>query len=98
MPTPVFWPGEFYALYSPWGRKESDMTDRLSVSQALAGFLPAASLLHSPDHQNFSCIWQVELDYVTFSLCLITYWALIEFYFTSSLMYKESNLFFKNLG
>ena len=22
--TPVFWPGEFHGLYSPWGRKESD--------------------------------------------------------------------------
>ena len=26
LPTPVFWPGEFHGLYSPWGRKESDMT------------------------------------------------------------------------
>ena len=25
--TPVFWPREFYALYSPWGHKESDMTE-----------------------------------------------------------------------
>ena len=23
LPTPVFWPGEFHGLYSPWGRKES---------------------------------------------------------------------------
>ena len=23
LPTPVFWPGEFYGLYSPWGLKES---------------------------------------------------------------------------
>ena len=23
-PTPVFWPGEFHGLHSPWGRKESD--------------------------------------------------------------------------
>ena len=22
--TPVFWPGEFYGLYSPWGHKELD--------------------------------------------------------------------------
>ena len=27
IPTPVFWPGEFHGLYSPWGHKESDMTD-----------------------------------------------------------------------
>ena len=25
--TPVFWPGEFHGLYSPWGRKELDMTE-----------------------------------------------------------------------
>ena len=30
LPTPVFWPGEFHELYSPWGRKELDMTERLS--------------------------------------------------------------------
>ena len=26
VPTPVFCPGEFHELYSPWGRKELDMT------------------------------------------------------------------------
>ena len=31
LPTPVFWPGEFHRLYSPWGLKESDMTERLSL-------------------------------------------------------------------
>ena len=25
-PTPVFWPGESHGLYSPWGRKELDMS------------------------------------------------------------------------
>ena len=30
--TPVFWPGEFHGLHSPWGRKESDMTEWLSLS------------------------------------------------------------------
>ena len=29
--TPVFWPGEFHGLYSPWGRKEFDTTERLSI-------------------------------------------------------------------
>ena len=28
--TPVFWPGEFHGLYSPWGHKESDTTELLS--------------------------------------------------------------------
>ena len=32
LPIPVFWPGEFYGLYSPWGRKELDMTEQLSFS------------------------------------------------------------------
>ena len=32
LPTPVFWPGEFYGLYSPWGYKESDMNEWLSDS------------------------------------------------------------------
>ena len=30
LPTPVFWPGELHGLYSPWGCKESDMTEWLS--------------------------------------------------------------------
>ena len=32
LPTPVFWPAEFHGLYSPWGCKESDTTERLSLS------------------------------------------------------------------
>ena len=30
LPTPVFWPGEFHRLYSPWGCKELDTAERLS--------------------------------------------------------------------
>jgi len=33
LPTPVFWPGEFHRLYSPWGCKESNMTEQLSLSR-----------------------------------------------------------------
>ena len=32
LPIPVFWPGEFHGLYSPWDRKESDRTEQLSLS------------------------------------------------------------------
>ena len=35
LPTPVFRPGEFHGLYSPWGRKELDTTERLSLSFSL---------------------------------------------------------------
>ena len=31
LPIPVFWPGEFHGLYSPWGHKESDTTEQLSL-------------------------------------------------------------------
>ena len=31
VPTPVFWPGEFHVLYSPWGHKESDTTEQISL-------------------------------------------------------------------
>ena len=30
--TPVFWPREFHGMYSPWGRKELDTTEWLSLS------------------------------------------------------------------
>ena len=32
LPTLACWPGEFHGLYSPWGHKESDMTERFSLS------------------------------------------------------------------
>ena len=39
LPTPVFWPGEFHGLYSPWGHKELDMTEQLSFFSLLYGVL-----------------------------------------------------------
>ena len=40
LPTQVFWPGESHGLYSPWGRKESDTTERLSLSTFPQGTKP----------------------------------------------------------
>ena len=48
-PTPEFWPGEFHRLYSPWGRKESDMTGRLSLLRA---FLIAQLVKNPPAMQE----------------------------------------------
>ena len=31
LPTLVFWPGEFQGMYSPWGHKELDTIERLSL-------------------------------------------------------------------
>ena len=35
LPTPVFWPGEFHELHSPWGHKQADRTQRLSLVTVL---------------------------------------------------------------
>ena len=35
LPTPVFWPREVHGLYCPWGYKESDMIEQLSLSLTL---------------------------------------------------------------
>ena len=32
LPIPVLWPGEFLGLYSPWGHRESFMTEQFSLS------------------------------------------------------------------
>ena len=34
LPTPVFRSGEFHGLYSPWGHKEMDTTERLSLTHS----------------------------------------------------------------
>ena len=56
--TPVFWPGESHGL-SPWGRKESDTTERLSVS-----LFPVAPF-DSP--VGYLILWLIP---IAFSLCL----------------------------
>ena len=35
LPTPIFWPGEFHELYSPWGHKEPYTTKQLSLWTSL---------------------------------------------------------------
>ena len=32
LPIPVFWSGKFLGMYSQWAHKESDTTERLSLS------------------------------------------------------------------
>ena len=32
LPSPVYWAGEFHGLYSPRGSKESDTTERISLT------------------------------------------------------------------
>ena len=77
LPTPVFWPGEFHGLYSPWGRKESDTTERLSLSpvffpgkfhdqRSLVGYSPwSHKELDTTEHNMICDIWTQNI-----------YWAL----------------------
>ena len=68
LPTPVFWPGGFHGLYSPWGHRESNMTERLSLHSLLKeqpGQLPLHSLSRSCKAQSWplapaSCPWNSE--------------------------------------
>ena len=39
LPTPVFWPREFHGLCSPWGRKELDTTEQLSLHKNILSFM-----------------------------------------------------------
>ena len=56
LPTPVFWPGEFPGLYSPWGCKELDMTEWLSLKMEgkYHKMLRKKALLKEPFHTNFA--------------------------------------------
>ena len=49
LPTLVSWPGEFHALYSQWGLKESDITEQLalftaSIRECLPNFINGESV------------------------------------------------------
>ena len=50
LPTPVFWPRAFHGLYSPWGCKELNMTEWLSLS--LFTFLNLMSNKYNLNHPN----------------------------------------------
>ena len=48
LPTPVFWPGEFHGLYSPWGCKESDTTEWLSLHRSRKGKTVSLTITMNP--------------------------------------------------
>jgi len=61
----VFWPGELHGLYSPWGCKESDMTERLSLFIFCGDMIQPANKGPSSQGYGFSSshVWMWELDY-----------------------------------
>ena len=76
LPTPVFWPGESHGLYRPWGRKEWDMTERLSLTLPHPPCLTGWSLLSQLSEVSRAALcekatpwWGAELrDWVPTSL------------------------------
>ena len=65
LPTSVFEPGGFHGLYSPWGHKESDMTEQLSL---LVYIIPAASGLDSLNSTTSSLpLPMLQLEITCFS-------------------------------
>ena len=54
LPTPVFWPGEFDGLYSPWDHKELDTTERLSLHT------------HLMLTEQQKCLWSFVFSLLTF--------------------------------
>ena len=67
LPTPVFLPGEFHGQrslggYSPWGHKESDMTERLIDTHTHTHTYPR---VHTYTMEYYSAIKKNE----SFSIC-----------------------------
>ena len=48
----IFWPGEFHALYSPWGCKESDTAEWLSLHKAFKNKL-VKEMASEPDFERW---------------------------------------------
>ena len=73
LPIPVFWPGEFHGLYSPWGDKESDTTERLSLSlsSTVCAYMHnnikiQGPFVHPDEEVNICCYFLVTKSCLTF--------------------------------
>ena len=58
LPTPVFWPGEFHGLYSPWRRKELDTIERLSL-YFISGIRMVAQKVKNPPAMWDTWVWSL---------------------------------------
>ena len=58
LPTPVFWPGEFHGLYSPWGCKELDWAT-FTMSLCLANNLHILNSFQRCDNKFQSMVCEV---------------------------------------
>ena len=65
LPIPEFWPGEFHGLYSPWGCKEVNATEQLSLwlFRALKDLKKSSTPLNSQVSNLFlGLIWEFKLS------------------------------------
>ena len=71
LPIAVFWPGEFHGLYSPWGDKELDTTDWLSLTGTVKVLLDVSYTLLIEDQDKLTCLpsWT---HLILISLCCVT--------------------------
>ena len=72
LPTPVFWPGEFHGLYSLRGHKESDTTERLSLSHFLIDVfvLKCHPMVASNTAFNLKEHYYMIRNFHQFSICI----------------------------
>ena len=63
LPTPVFWPGEFRGLYSPWGHKESDMTEQLSLCIISGHWGHKDESAKSLETRGLQALWDEDLSW-----------------------------------
>ena len=78
-PTPVFWPGASHgqrslAGYSPWGRKESDMSVRLSTEE-YSGILSGHKHIKSLS-VHFKHVTATFVNYISIKLIVHLKWAI----------------------
>ena len=81
LPTPVFWPREFHGLYSPWGHKESDMTEwlkrkkspKLLDSQAMLNLLHINSVLIFQTRYYYY-LQIIQIQKIKLSIYLLVIW------------------------
>ena len=58
LPTPVFWHGEFHGLCSPWGHKELDTTERLSLSLVMERHMEELERLNARSKARLQNGWK----------------------------------------
>ena len=89
LPTPVLWPGEFHGLYSLWGLKESDTTERVSLSAhqftgpalwSIPGLCSSQQCLLPPDNrlptQWLQCEQQCGTVVLVHQVVLLTFYSM----------------------